>query len=77
LIEENACQAKLILYGELRTDTGSELEYSIGVVYGTNPRAPDKTLLARLEYEFFELNPGQCRFHQARSSFLDTGKYKF
>ena len=50
---DNATQAGPILYGELRTDTGDELEYSLGAVFGINQGAPDKTLLARLEYEFF------------------------
>jgi len=50
---DNATQLGPILYGELRTDAGSELEYSLGVVFGINQGAPDKTLLARLEYEFF------------------------
>ena len=50
---DSATQAGPVLYGELRTDAGSELEYSLGVVYGLSRGAPDKTLLARLEYEFF------------------------
>jgi hypothetical protein len=50
---DNANQVGPVLYGELRTDAGSELEYSLGVVYGINQGAPDKTFLARLEYEFF------------------------
>jgi hypothetical protein len=50
---DNAYQVGPVLYGELRTDAGNELEYSLGVVYGINQGAPDKTLLARLEYEFF------------------------
>jgi hypothetical protein len=50
---DDAYQAGPVLYGELRTDAGNELEYSLGVVYGINQGAPDKTLLARLEYEFF------------------------
>ncbi len=50
---DNAYQVGPVFSGELRTDKGSELEYSIGVVFGINPGAPDKTLLARLEYEFF------------------------
>lgn len=50
---DNATQAGPVLYGELRTDSGNELEYSLGVVFGLNQGAPDKTLLARLEYEFF------------------------
>ncbi len=50
---DNANQVGPVLYGELRTDAGSELEYSLGVVYGLNQDAPAKTFLARLEYEFF------------------------
>ena len=50
---DNASQVGPILYGELRTDAGSELEYSIGVVFGLNQGAPNQTLLARMEYEFF------------------------
>jgi hypothetical protein len=50
---DNATQAGPVLYGELRTDAGNELEYSLGIVYGISQGAPDKTLLARLEYEFF------------------------
>ncbi len=50
---DNATQAGPVLYGELRTDAGNELEYSLGVVFGISQGAPDKTLLARLEYEFF------------------------
>jgi hypothetical protein len=50
---DSATQAGPVLYGELRTDAGNELEYSLGVVYGISQGAPDKTLLARLEYEFF------------------------
>ncbi len=50
---DNAYQVGPVLYGELRTGAGSELEYSLGVVLGTNTGAPDQTLLARLEYEFF------------------------
>jgi hypothetical protein len=50
---DNAYQFGPIFSGELRTDMGSELGYSLGVVFGINPGAPDKTLLARLEYEFF------------------------
>jgi len=50
---DNAYQIGPVFYGELRTGAGSELEYSLGVVFGTNSGAPNKTLLARLEYEFF------------------------
>jgi hypothetical protein len=50
---DNANQVGPILYGEIRTDAGNELEYSLGFVFGINQSAPDKTFLARLEYEFF------------------------
>lgn len=50
---DSATQAGPVLYGELRTGAGNEMEYSLGVVYGISQGAPDKTLLARLEYEFF------------------------
>jgi len=50
---DNAYQIGPVFSGELRSKGGNELEYSLGVVFGTNPGAPDKTLLARLEYEFF------------------------
>jgi hypothetical protein len=50
---DNASQAGPVLYGELHLDPKSELEYSLGVVFGINSGAPARTLLARLEYEFF------------------------
>lgn len=50
---DNSYQIGPVLYGEIRTEAGNELEYSFGVVHGINPGAPDKTLVARLEYEFF------------------------
>jgi hypothetical protein len=49
---DKASQIGPVVSGELRYATGRELEYSIGVVFGINSRAPDQTLLARLEYEF-------------------------
>ena len=42
-----------VFYDELRTDAGSELEYSLGIVFGISQGAPNKALLARLEYDFF------------------------
>lgn len=42
-----------VIYGEYASGTGNELEYSAGVVFGMNARAPDMTFLLRLEYEFF------------------------
>ena len=50
---DNAYQIGPVLYGEMRTAAGSEFEYSIGIVNGINPGAPDKTLLLRMGYEFF------------------------
>jgi hypothetical protein len=50
---DNAHQIGPVFYGERRMEGGSELEYSFGIVYGINPDAPMKTILARLEYEFF------------------------
>jgi len=50
---DNAYQIGPVLYGEIRSDTGRELEYSIGIIAGINHGAPDQTLLFRLEYEFF------------------------
>ena len=50
---DNAHQLGPVFYGERQLGGGSELEYSFGVVFGVNQDAPMKTLLARLEYEFF------------------------
>jgi hypothetical protein len=50
---DNAYQIGPVFSGELRSTGGGELGYRIGVVFGVNHGAPDKTLLARLEYEFF------------------------
>lgn len=50
---DNANQVGPVLYGELRTDAGNELEYSIGTVFGVNQGAPNQTILARMDYEFF------------------------
>ena len=50
---DNAYQIGPMFSGELRSHGGKELEYSMGVVFGVNQSAPAKTLLARLEYEFF------------------------
>ena len=50
---DNAYQIGPVIYGELRTNSGRELEYSLGTVYGINQGAPTRTLLFRVEYEFF------------------------
>jgi hypothetical protein len=50
---DNARQIGPVFSGELRSQNGNELEYSVGVVFGVNAGAPARTLLARLEYEFF------------------------
>lgn len=50
---DNAYQVGPALHGEFHLDAKSELEYSLGIVSGINSGAPNKALLARLEYEFF------------------------
>lgn len=50
---DNAYQIGPVFSGEMRSQFGNEMEYSIGIVFGINQGAPDKTILARLEYEFF------------------------
>lgn len=50
---DNAYQIGPVLYGELVSAQGSELEYSAGVVFGANSGAPNQTFVLRLEYEFF------------------------
>ncbi|MHB8345929.1 MAG: hypothetical protein ACYDHM_01875 [Acidiferrobacterales bacterium] len=42
-----------VVYGEIASREGNELEYSTGVVLGINRGAPDATWLVRMEYEFF------------------------
>ncbi|MGB9429532.1 MAG: hypothetical protein WCC11_06595 [Gammaproteobacteria bacterium] len=49
----NQYQSGPVVYGEYASDSGNELEYSAGVVFGMNAHAPDKTFMLRLEYEFF------------------------
>lgn len=51
--KDNAYQIGPVLYGEAYPAAGSELEFSVGVVFGANASAPSRTLLGRLEYEFF------------------------
>jgi hypothetical protein len=51
--EDNSNQIGPVLYGELRTQPGSELEYSFGIVFGVNHDAPNKTIIARLGYDYF------------------------
>lgn len=50
---DNAYQAGPVLYGEMYPEGKSEFEWSVGVVFGTNYGAPARTLLGRVEYEFF------------------------
>lgn len=49
---DNARQAGPMLYGEERFANKSEVEWSVGVVYGANAGAPTRTLMGRAEYEF-------------------------
>lgn len=50
---DNSYQAGPVLYGEMRTADGRELEYSLGFVNRINSAAADRTLLLRIGYEFF------------------------
>ena len=51
--DDHAYQAGPVVYGEIASAEGSELDYSGGVVLGINRDAPDATWLLRMEYEFF------------------------
>ncbi|HKV96110.1 MAG TPA: hypothetical protein VJR90_01285 [Gammaproteobacteria bacterium] len=53
LPHDNAYQLGPVFYGELTSARGNEFEYSAGLLAGINRRAPDLTLVLRLEYEFF------------------------
>ncbi|HKB59854.1 MAG TPA: hypothetical protein VKC56_07375 [Gallionellaceae bacterium] len=50
---DDAHQIGPMLYDEMRFQDKSELEWSLGVVYGANAGAPARTLMARAEYEFY------------------------
>ena len=50
---DNAYQLGPVFQGELHSDTGSEIEYRVGILFGVNPGAPNQTLLFNLAYEFF------------------------
>lgn len=51
---DRARQIGPALSGEIKVGHGGkELEYSAALLYGTNFGAPDRTLVVRLEYEFF------------------------
>ena len=50
---DNGFQMGPVVYGELKSFSGSELEYSIGVLYANNSQSPSRTYVARLEYDFF------------------------
>ncbi|MDE2150533.1 MAG: hypothetical protein KGJ55_12060 [Gammaproteobacteria bacterium] len=42
-----------MIYGELNTPYGGEIEYKVGAVFGVNRDTPNATWIARFEYEFF------------------------
>jgi hypothetical protein len=50
--DDNASHMGPAIRGELRSASGRELEYSVGVIFGINSGAPDQTVVTRLEYEF-------------------------
>lgn len=50
--DDHASHLGPVVSGEWRSRTGHELEYDIGVLFGLNARAPDRTLVTRIEYEF-------------------------
>ncbi|MEJ2574623.1 MAG: hypothetical protein P8164_13735 [Gammaproteobacteria bacterium] len=50
--DDHASHLGPVVSGEWRSATGLELEYSIGMLFGLNARAPDRTLVTRLEFEF-------------------------
>ncbi|MDA8417319.1 MAG: hypothetical protein M0Z78_09755 [Betaproteobacteria bacterium] len=51
---DRARQLGPAFYGEFKVGHGGkELEYSAALLYGTNYGAPDRTMVLRLEYEFF------------------------
>jgi hypothetical protein len=49
---DSASQLGPVISGEFYSTAGRELEYSIGVIFGVNSKAPDQTMVANLEYEF-------------------------
>lgn len=52
--DDNGVQYGPVIYGEIKSSSGSELEYSIGLLFATNTLyAPSKTWVARLGYDFF------------------------
>lgn len=53
LPHDDARQIGPVIYGELASAQGNELEYSAGLLFGINRGAPDQTFVFRLEYEFF------------------------
>lgn len=50
---DDSYQVGPMVYGELYTSGGVEIEYQLGAVIGTNRAAPDTTWIGRFEYEFF------------------------
>ena len=51
---DHAYQAGPVVAGDWHVpNTTGEIEYRLGVVFGINARAPRRTLLAQVEYEFF------------------------
>jgi len=49
---DNASQLGPVISGEFYSQAGHELEYRIGLIFGVNSTAPDRTIVTALEYEF-------------------------
>ena len=49
---DSASQLGPVIRGEFYTSSGRELEYRIGLIFGVNSTAPDRTMVTELEYEF-------------------------
>jgi hypothetical protein len=49
---DSASQLGPVISGEFYSNAGRELEYRIGLIFGVNSTAPDRTMVTELEYEF-------------------------
>jgi hypothetical protein len=49
---DSASQLGPVITGEFYSSAGRELEYRIGLIFGVNSTAPDRTIVTEMEYEF-------------------------